>query len=85
MTTIFATIELGLRSGHIAHLAPIARGLKRRGIATAVAVRDVVTAREVADRPFAAILQAPCYLRPAPRVPTLTYAQVVAEGAALDS
>lgn len=80
MTTILATIELGLRFGHIAHVAPVARGLKRRGIATAVAVRDVVTATEVADRPFAAILQAPCYQRPVPRVPTLTYAQVVADG-----
>lgn len=80
MTTILATIELGLRFGHIAHVAPIARGLKRRGIATALAVRDVVTATEVADRPFAAILQAPCYQRPVPRVPTLTYAQVVADG-----
>lgn len=85
MTTILATIELGLRFGHIAHLAPIARGLKRRGVATAVAVRDVVTASEVADRPFAAILQAPCYLRPAPRVPTLTYAQVVADGGLADA
>lgn len=80
MTTILATIELGLRFGHIAHLAPIARGLKRRGIATALAVRDVVTASEVIDRPFAAILQAPCYQRHVPRVPTLTYAQVVADG-----
>lgn len=80
MTTILATIELGLRFGHIAHLAPVARGLGRRGIATAVAVRDVVTASEVGDRPFAAILQAPIYQRTVPRMPTLTYAQVVADG-----
>ena len=85
MTTILATIELGLRFGHIAHVAPVARGLQRRGIATAVAVRDVVTASEVGDRPFAAILQAPFYQRPVPRAPTLTYAQVVADGGLADA
>ena len=84
VTTILATIELGLRFGHVAHLAPLARGLARRGVKTALATRDVITASAVSDRPFAAILQAPVYPRAVPQVPTLTYAQVVADAGLAD-
>ena len=80
MKTILATWELGLANGHVAHVAPLARGMKRLGVATAFAARDVVTAALVGDRPFASIHQAPVLMRPVPRIPTLTYAQVIADG-----
>lgn len=85
MTTILTTWELGLAFGHVAHLAPLARGLARRGVTTAIAARDVITASGVPDRPFSAILQAPVYSRAVPRLPTLTYAQVIADGGMADA
>jgi|GEM_PF-2504138 len=84
VTTVLATWELGRALGHVAHLAPLARGLARRGIATALAARDLITAARVADRPFARILQAPLYQRPEPRTPTLTYAGAIADAGMAD-
>lgn len=80
MTTVLATWELGRNFGHVAHAAPLARGLGRRGITTAFAARDLMTAAQVADRPFARILQAPLFQRPLPRRPTPTYAAAIADG-----
>lgn len=80
MTNILATWELGRAFGHVAHVAPLARGLARRGIATAFAARDLLTASSLGDRPFARILQAPLHQRSAPHVPTLTYARAIADG-----
>ena len=80
VTTLLATWELGRAFGHVAHVAPLARGLARRGIATAFAARDLLTASSLPDRPFARILQAPLHQRGGPRTPTLTYARAIADG-----
>ena len=85
MTTILATWELGRAFGHVAHVAPLARGLSRRGIATAFAARDLLTASSLGDRPFARILQAPLHQRSAPRTSTLTYARAIADGGMADA
>ncbi|QXQ06853.1 hypothetical protein KX816_01955 [Sphingosinicellaceae bacterium] len=84
MTIILATWELGRAFGHVAHVAPLARGLARRGIATAFAARDLLTASSLSDRPFARILQAPIHQRSVPRTPTLTYARAIADGGMAD-
>lgn len=85
MTTILATWELGRAFGHVAHVAPLARGLKRRGIDTAFAARDLLTASSLGDRPFARILQAPIHQRSVPRSLTLTYARAIADGGLADA
>ena len=78
--TILATIELGRGYGHVAHVAPLARGLARRGHRMALATRDLLTAARVADRPFARLLQAPIHHLTRPPAPTLTYGQAIADG-----
>lgn len=82
---LLGTWELGKGYGHIAHLAPLAAALKARGHATTVAVRHPATAAAAPGAPFAAILPAPHYPLPAVRSPTLTYAQVIADGGFADA
>ena len=83
-TTILASWELGRAFGHVAHVAPLARGLRRRGIATVFAARDLINASSLTDQPFARILQAPVYLRSPPPQPTLTFAAAIADGGMAD-
>ena len=85
MATILATWELGLRYGHIGHLAPVARAMAARGHDTMLAARDVVTALTAPQQPFSRVFQAPVYLRPAVQRPTVTWGQVVADGGFADT
>lgn len=83
-TTILASWELGRAFGHVAHVAPLARGLRRRGIATVFAARDLINASSLPDQPFARIVQAPVYSHSPPPRPTLTYASAIADGGMAD-
>lgn len=85
MALLLGTWELGFGYGHIAHLAPLAEALKARGHRMTVAARNPATATAAPGAPFAGILVPPIY-RPAPRPrqPTLTYAQVIADGGLTD-
>ncbi len=80
MTTILASSELGRNFGHVSLAASLARGLARRGVATAFAARDLLVAAATPDRPFARVLQAPLHQRREPRIPTRTYAEAIADG-----
>jgi len=85
MATLLGTWELGFGYGHIAHLAPLAKALKARGHRMAVAARNPATAKAAEGAPFAGITVAPLYRPgPRPRRPTLTYAQVIADGGLTD-
>lgn len=84
MARLLGTWELGKGYGHIAHLAPLAQALTARGHAMTVAVRHPATARAAPGAPFADILQTPVYRFPPSRTPTLTYAQVIADGGFAD-
>lgn len=81
---ILATWELGLRYGHVALLSALARALREEGHEVVLAAKDVVTAHALPASPFDAILQAPLYLRTPPRVPTVSYGQVIADGGFAD-
>ena len=86
MAMLLGTWELGFGYGHIAHLAPLAQALNVRGHRLSVASRNPATAAAAPGRPFAAIVAPPLY-RPPPRekrTPTLTYAQVIADGGMTD-
>lgn len=83
--TVLASWELGRAFGHVAHVAPLARGLRRRGTATVFAASDVINASSVSDQPFARIVQAPVYPRQPPLRPTLTYAAAIADGGMADA
>lgn len=86
MATLLGTWELGFGYGHIAHLAPLAHALNARGHRMAVAARNPATAGAASGQPFAAIAEAPRYRPPpAPPKPTLTYAQVIADGGFADA
>lgn len=81
---LLGTWELGKGYGHIAHLAPLAQALSARGHSMTVAVRHPATAHAAPGAPFADILQTPVYPLSAERPPTLTYAQVIADGGFAD-
>lgn len=86
MAMLLGTWELGFGYGHIAHLAPLAQALNVRGHRMSVASRNPATARAAPGRPFAEVLPPPLY-QPPPRekrTPTLTYAQVIADGGMTD-
>lgn len=86
MAMLLGTWELGFGYGHIANLAPLARALNVRGHRMSVASCNPATARAAPDQSFAEILAPPLY-RPPPRdkrTPTLTYAQVIADGGMTD-
>lgn len=86
MAMLLGTWELGFGYGHIAHLAPLAQALNVRGHRMSVASRNPATAAAAPGRPFAEILSPPVY-QPPPRekrTPTLTYAQVIADGGMTD-
>lgn len=85
MATLLGTWELGYGYGHIAHLAPLASALNVRGHRVAVASRNPATAEAAPGRPFADIRVSPIYQPPRrPPQPTLTYAQVIADGGFAD-
>jgi UDP:flavonoid glycosyltransferase YjiC (YdhE family) len=86
MAMLLGTWELGLGYGHIAHLAPLAQALNVRGHRMSVASRNPATAAAAPGQPFAEILLPPTYRLPQrPRTPTLTYAQVIADGGMTDA
>ena len=85
MVTLLGTWELGFGYGHIAHLAPVAQALNVRGHRMSVASRNPATAHAAPGKPFVEVLTPPVYQVPkrAP-APTLTYAQVIADGGMAD-
>ncbi len=84
MARLLACWELGLGNGHINHLASAARGLGALGHESWLATRDVVTARVLADRPFAGVVQAPLWTRSLVSSMTYSYGQVIADGGFAD-
>ena len=84
MAMLLGTWELGRGYGHIAHLAPLAQALNVRGHRMSVASRYPATAAAAPGQPFEEILTPPIYGRPRKRTPTLTYAQVIADGGMTD-
>lgn len=85
MATLLGTWELGQGYGHIAHLAPPAIALKARGHRMVVAARNPATALAAPGAPFADVLVPPIYQPTSPRVETISYAQVIADGGMADS
>lgn len=84
MAVFLGTWELGQNYGHIAKLMPVALALKARGHHMPLAAREPATARAAHGDPFAQIFRPPLYRPPSARQPTLTYAQVVADGGFAD-
>ncbi len=84
MARLLACWELGLRNGHLATLAPVARALAERGHDSWLAARNVVTAQQVPGRPFTRVLQAPVWQGARAVAPTLSHGQVIADGGFAD-
>lgn len=84
MSRLLACWDLGLGNGHINYLASAARGLSALGHESWLAARDVVAPRVLADRPFAAVVPAPVWLRSLVNTMTYSYGQVIADGGFAD-
>lgn len=84
MSRLLACWELGLGNGHITYLAAAARGLAALGHDSWLAARDVATPRQLADHPFAGVVQAPVWLRSRVAGPTHSFGQVIADGGFAD-
>ncbi|WP_416907261.1 MAG: hypothetical protein ACMVO5_09425 [Polymorphobacter sp.] len=78
MARLLACWEMGGGYGHVAQLASAARPLAVMGHESWLAARDVVRARGLADKPFDRVLQAPLWVRGAPKGPTFSHGQLYA-------
>lgn len=79
MARLLAAWELGLGRGHLASLAPAARGLAALGHESWLAARDVTVPAQLPDRPFAGVVPAPLWLGPRLAGLRRSYGEVIAD------
>jgi hypothetical protein len=84
MARFLCAWELGVGLGHLASLAPAARGLAAHGHEAWAALKDVAAARHLPDAPFARVLPAPLWLESRNVAPTHGYGALYADGGFAD-